>query len=89
MDKKGFTLVEIMIVVGVLALLMAISLPILSRMRQNANEAKTQAELNSLYKAVNMYYAYNGRYPSELSELSDYITIANIDNKYELNSDLP
>lgn len=88
MKRKGLTLVEIMAAVGTLCIILAFALPIFSRMRQTANETKIQAELSSLYKAYIMFYGHTGRFPQDLSELSDYITIHNIEDKYELNPNL-
>ena len=88
MNKKGFTLIEIMIVVSIIGILTAIALPGIVSSRQRASEVRAQAELSSLYKAITMFYLHMNRFPNELSELSDYITIANIEDKYELNPDL-
>lgn len=88
MKKNGFTLVEIMIVVATLCLIAAISFPLISRSRENASEGRIQAELKSLQNAIIMYYSSTGRFPRSLNELTGYITITDIENKYELNPDL-
>ena len=57
MYRKGFTLVEIMIVVAIIALLAAIAIPNLLRARHNANEAAAQATLKTISTACESYRA--------------------------------
>jgi len=57
LGKKGFTLVEIMIVVAIIALLAAIAIPNLLRARHNANEAAAISSLRTLSTAEESYRA--------------------------------
>ncbi|MCD6539821.1 MAG: prepilin-type N-terminal cleavage/methylation domain-containing protein [Candidatus Omnitrophica bacterium] len=67
--KKGFTLVEIMIVVAIIALLAAIAIPNLLRARLNANDAAAKADLQALVTALESYAAANGVYPTSQDAL--------------------
>ena len=72
MYRKGFTLVEIMIVVAIIALLAAIAIPNLLRARHNANEAAAQATLKTISTACESYRAAQNvpQYPPADADLS-------------------
>lgn len=70
--RKGFTLVEIMIVVAIIALLAAIAIPNLLRARHNANEVAAIGALRTLSIACESYRAAQTpmAYPATLTALS-------------------
>jgi type IV pilus assembly protein PilA len=80
MNRKGFTLAEIMIVVAILALLTAIAVPNLIRARMSANEATAIGALKTLVTAAQTFRASNPGYPLDLSELFNGWTPPYIDN---------
>jgi len=71
LGKKGFTLVEIMIVVAIIALLAAIAIPNLLRARHNANEAAAIAALRTISTACESFRAAQtpSSYPATLAVL--------------------
>jgi len=60
--RKGFTLVEIMIVVAIIALLASIAIPNLLTARKTANDAAAKAELQTIQTAIENYAIDNGNY---------------------------
>jgi prepilin-type N-terminal cleavage/methylation domain-containing protein len=65
--KRGFTLTELLVVVGIIALLIALLLPALAKARDQANKTKCLSNLRQLAISAIMYADQNkGRYPLEL-----------------------
>jgi prepilin-type N-terminal cleavage/methylation domain-containing protein/prepilin-type processing-associated H-X9-DG protein len=61
---RGFTLVELLVVIGIIALLISILLPSLNKARQQANLLKCQANLKTIGQLIATYAAENkGRMP--------------------------
>ncbi len=69
--STGFTLVEIMIVVAIIALLAAIAIPNLLRAKLNANDALAKATVRAVSTAAESYAtARNGNYPIDATSLT-------------------
>jgi len=79
-NKKGFTLIELIVVIAILGILAAIIIPRIGAFRESANEAHDRSVLRTLQGAVNMYHAQNGEFPAgpidELgTQLQDFLDL--------------
>ena len=65
----GFTLVELMVVLAIVALLLAIVVPNYMGRVSRAEEAVLREDLRVMREAVDRHYADSGEYPGSLEEL--------------------
>lgn len=69
--RKGFTLVEIMIVVSLVVILVMLAAPGILRSRLIANEGTAIANLKAINNACQLYHMNNDQYPNSLISLSE------------------
>jgi prepilin-type N-terminal cleavage/methylation domain-containing protein len=66
-QRKGFTLVELVIVIAILGILAAYAVPKYQGLVEQARSAEARAQLGTVRSALGIYYAKNhGQYPATL-----------------------
>ncbi len=66
--QRGFTLVELMVVVGIIAVLISVLIPVISRVRIRAYDADTRNWIQQLSAAVERYQSDYRAYPGPLAD---------------------
>ena len=79
MNKKGFTIVELVIVIAVIAILAAVMIPTFGGIIKRANESAAMQEATATYKALLTEEEYNGNLDLQATGADLYIVI---DAKY-------
>ena len=79
-SKKGFTLVELLVVIGIIGLLAAIILPKFTGYTNKAIMKDAVSQARTTYTEVSAFYAENGAYPkaANVTDTTDKTLINNV-----------
>ena len=79
LSKKGFTLIELMIVVAIIGILAAIAIPKFAELIRKSSEGASKGNLGALRSAMSIYYGdMEGTYPATATALTiggKYLTV--------------
>lgn len=68
-SNRGFSLVELMVVVAIIGVLAAIAVPNFQRFTQKSKQAEAKSSLAALFSAINTFYANYGAYFADFRNL--------------------
>ena len=69
--ERGFTIVELLIVIVVIAILAAISIVAYNGIQNNARASERQQDANNIVKVAETYFAQEGAYPTTTDHFGD------------------
>jgi general secretion pathway protein G len=79
--ERGFTLLELIIVIAIIGILATIAMPAMKDMPRRANEAVLKTNLHTLRDVIDQYYGDKGHYPETLQALVEagYVRVLPMD----------
>jgi prepilin-type N-terminal cleavage/methylation domain-containing protein len=70
---RGFTLIEMLVVIGIIGLLMGLLFPAVGALRNAANRARAEQELGSFEVAIKAYLNEYGKFPLQVDATTDRV----------------
>jgi type IV pilus assembly protein PilA len=68
-NRRGFSLIELLIVIAIILIIVAVAAPRLDKARMHSQEMAAVRQIGTLHTAQTQYYSQYGRYATSLPEL--------------------
>jgi prepilin-type N-terminal cleavage/methylation domain-containing protein len=87
-NRKGFTLIELIIVVIIIGILAAIAGPMMSGNVKKAKKSEAVAAIGAIRTAERLYYVDKGAYPADLPAVvsAGFMNLSDLEGKYFPNT---
>lgn len=88
-NKKGFTLIELVVVMAIIAVLSLLTIAAIAAARRSSVESQNRGNARTLEVAMESYAARNGgKYPAETADINTLLTgtLASYATSYEAGS---
>lgn len=69
-NQKGFTLIEVLVVITMLGILSTIIVPQITKQLEKPKKSRAMIEIKTLKNALDMYYAENNAYPATKADIN-------------------
>jgi len=69
--RSGFTLIELIIVLGIMSILMMVGLTVYPNIQKRARDSSRIADIDNIRSALELFRTNNSYYPESLSELTE------------------
>ena len=73
-NKHAFTLIELMIVIAIIGILAAMSLPNFQQARERARQSKCFEYTALLTRTAEVYHTEHGDYPAKVEDMNSYLS---------------
>ena len=67
-QQKGFTIIELLIVIIVIGILAALVLNAFGNIQERARDTERRSDVNAIHTQLELYYADNGDYPNSTTK---------------------